>query len=218
MAATPLNEKYYIDSKIAHKSAIEKIYPKIWPNSKVTPIHQDGNDADKVDKIDVIVTIENPGHSYPFKTTIQERWRSPGYSNFRDITITAVNTNSGKPAEFYEGRFEYMLYGYYDQINDKFGEVVFVNFPRLRQMFSSGLIVKGDGNNGGEKNQDFFTFRFDELIKFGCVDWSNVKGFEKQLPPYKVKPDHWERRYYEEAKTAEYWRQVANNNIKSIKT
>lgn len=179
-----INRTYYDKSNgrfslKAHMSAKEKIYPKIFPHGTIKSIkHENGSKADLREKIDVKVIVEQNGIEVCY--TIQERWRRVEYANKRDVTITAYNNESGIAAEFYKGEMHFVLYGYWDEKKDEFGEVIFCNFPAMRYKQLIGTLYPGRKIN--PKGQDFFTYHFSVLRNKDCVEWSNFE-LKKQLLP-----------------------------------
>lgn len=171
---TPLDHQKYNNSLNAHYQAKQQIYPLIF-NYDVVVEHQDRNYKDLEDKIDVEVTYFDSEKNAPIVLSIQERWRDISFQHYQDITITAVNTNTGIPVEFYTGKMDFILYGYYDKRRGVFGDVIMVNFARLRYLYTQGYLGKNTNNNGGSKNQDFYCFKFRDLLRHNCVEWHNTR-------------------------------------------
>ena len=182
-------------SLTAHAAAKEKIYPEIFKGAESIDLaHQSGNMYDLRDKIDVKARVKWPGHKFETVYTIQERWRAIEYERYADITITAYNTMTNTPVEYYEGIMQYFLYGYYDAEKSKFGHVVLIDFARLRYLNNRGILKQsGANNNKGLKNQDFVCFSFKDLNLHDCILWSNkvmVNGENDMIV------DYWKRLWF----------------------
>ncbi len=160
-------------STYAHKFAKRDIYPILFPGCKIEVDHVDGSIDDLEDKIDVYVKVAKEGFKQEFVFAIQERWRKPQFSRYRDITLTEYNHDTKKPVEFYNGKMQFFLYGYFDPEKERFGEVVFIDVAALRHKICTGEIDYQINYN--DKNQSFACFKFDHLSVTGCIEWSNSK-------------------------------------------
>lgn len=171
MAITPYNKTNAKFSDLAHYAARQFIYPKMFntlalqyynANEHTTEVHKI---LDMKMAIDKIVYVSYKKHRLIFP--IQERFRKIEYSNFRDITITKWNNNSGTPSELYKLCAGMFLYGYYNITSNIFGEVIAINIPGLIYKLSLGKLYIE--NNINEKNQDFICIKFDELQKENLI-------------------------------------------------
>jgi len=101
---------------------------------------------------------------------VQERFRKPKYSNYRDITITEWNTITNLPSELYKLNAGLFVYGYADNWPNPsdFIEVVVVDTARMIIN-----IIRDDFICGLEENprteQTFITIPFVLLFDAGCV-------------------------------------------------
>lgn len=156
-------------SLYVHEYARKEVYPKIWPGCGLQITHLDGTKKDLEDKVDVEVEVSTPGLISPILFRVQERWRKASFSKWRDVTITEFNKASGVPVEFYVGSMDYILYGYFDEAKNIFGDVLLVNIPKLRNLVATSSIeFTTECNN---KEQLFKAFKFDSLSVSGAVDW-----------------------------------------------
>lgn len=213
MSKTPYEQDKAKFSLWVHENfAKPKIYPEIFPDCEILIEHQNGNEADLKGKIDVIVTVINNKFKEPFRFTVQERWRKMIYSQYEDITITEFNNISGKASEFYEGKMQFFLYGYFDELKRQFGKVIFVNFSSLMRHVAIEAIKPGSELN--DKEQDFKTISFSDLINnYGCLVWSNFHSQTEQPafyeaidtgqinfsePELPMEADYWRRLFFTE--------------------
>lgn len=189
---TPYDQINGNKSLAAHRAARESVYPLIFSGSDSFSLeHKDGTEVDLKNKIDVIAKVKWFDQEHPTTYTIQERWREHGYSAKRDLTVTKINRLTNKPAEYFDGEMQFFLYGYYNYESGKFGEVVFVDFSRVRYLVDTGVLIEADENSNGKK-QDFVCFSFNSLHLHGCVLWTNNK---LAYPSADSVSDYWRRLY-----------------------
>jgi len=99
------NEKRAQFSKIAHSWAVEKIYPRIFPNinkiESVTGHTERERILDGELGIDTVVhlNVPKPAPGRVVQLSVQERWRPMEYRRYQDITITDGNRKTGSPTE-----------------------------------------------------------------------------------------------------------------------
>jgi len=117
--------------------------------------------------IDRIVNVTVSGLKHPIQHTVQERFRRQLYSRYRDITITELNNASGQKSELYKMMCDLMTYGYYDERNKCFGEVLVIDVAALKVSLSRGELAYE--RNSNTKQQDFICIKFDDLHEAGVV-------------------------------------------------
>lgn len=179
MAVTPFDKNNYSFSLRVHKQfAVSVIYPLMFPGCDIDPQHQDGNKADLEDKVDVILKVTRPDQKSHMEFKVQERWRKPEYQDWQDITLTAWNNASGKAVEFYQGKFDFLLYGYFDEATWEFKDVILIDFSALRYKYLTGEI-KAKPIRVNEKDQSFIPFGFRDLILSNCVIWASSSITDK---------------------------------------
>lgn len=168
---TDYNEKNGAFSLYVHEFAKVQIYPLLFPGCEIEVDHLDGSKEDMEDKVDVKVRVKKKGFKDWFEFTIQERWRRPRYSRYRDITLTEFNNASGRSVEFYTGVMQFFLYGYFDQSKERFGEVVYIDVAKLRHKICTDEVSYTLNIN--EKDQNFAAIKFNDLSMTGCIEWTN---------------------------------------------
>jgi hypothetical protein len=159
------NRKY---TELAHLCAQKEIYPLIFGEessllflplapSQVRAL--DGNMA-----IDRQVKVRSEGLHESLPILVQERFRRPKYASLRDVTITEWNHSSNQRGELYKIRAELFLYGYYDDITDRFLEVIALDLFQLKWKIAKKDIPYTSEVNP-RSNQTFYCFKFDDLHK-----------------------------------------------------
>lgn len=187
--ATIYNKENAAFSRRVHDFAKAQVYPMIWPGARLEISHLDGTEADMEDKIDVEVLVYKPDLKRPIKFRVQERWRRIQFRRWKDVTITEWNNATNVPAEFYDGVMDYVLYGYFDESKQEFGEVVLINVPKLRSLIAIDAITYTTGTN--EKEQLFKAFAFDNLSHTGAMDWYSTPS----ILPNNMPSEYWQRLY-----------------------
>lgn len=157
----------------AHLEAEEQIYPKLFNTDQI--VYEDttlktglrGEILDGEMGVDVIVKPHNPSLDANLSFYVQERFRRPSYSTFRDITFTAFNHASGEPSELYKIAADYMVYGFFDEDRNSFSDVVAVDVARLKINLQHNRIFNTIQTN--RKNQSFMCFTLTDLEKARCL-------------------------------------------------
>lgn len=162
-------------SDLAHESALNDIYPKIFKSRfscESTSLYKSREyeflDGEK--KIDRIFRFQTSSGS-DLKITVQERFRRPEFYRYRDITLTEYNFNSGINSEVYEIEAMYFLYAYYNPKTRRFGEIILINVADLILALVNKRIAFTRKFN--KKNQSFLIFKFEDLIKSKVVKFHN---------------------------------------------
>lgn len=117
--------------------------------------------------VDRIVKVKVDYLKYPVEFTVQERFRRMEHSFWRDITITEWNHNSDLPSELYKLKSGIFVYGYYNDFNKTFGEVIVANTVSLIDAIVRNKVEFIRKMN--KKNQTFLGFKFDELESKGII-------------------------------------------------
>ena len=159
----------------AHLAARRLIYPRIFGTENlsfedtsltVSPRSQilDGEMA-----IDRIVRVHICNLGAPLVFTMQERFRTPGYAKWLDVTITEWNHASDLPSELYKINAGLFLYGYYDEVADTFLDAICLHTSSLLLALAHGRLVYRRQRN--KKDQTFLGFSFSDLALSGIVAW-----------------------------------------------
>lgn len=159
----------------AHLSAQARLYPVLFQcdadrlSFETASVAHGGESAilDGKMAVDRIVNVTVEGLEAPIKHTVQERFRRPEYSQFRDITITEWNKASNQPSELYKMQCGIFVYGYFYESLGVFSEAIAVNVPEFLVAMGAGKIKYGKREN--KKRQTFLTFSFDALHDAGVV-------------------------------------------------
>lgn len=182
MARTPYEPKKKEDTDKAHLIARNVLYPNWFKCSRDKLVFRDATaEEDKEEKIDRWVGYKNGKFARTLWFPVQERFRNPKYSKYRDVTITAWNHISNQPAELYAMRAELFLYGYYDQVNQDFIEAIGFDWSRCKRYLLASVHINEEMN---KKKQSFVTVSFDELLSSGVADYLySGEPAKKKLKP-----------------------------------
>ena len=162
-------------SNIAHTSARQTIYPLLFGVDTAmlqfdsdTLLHQSkrGELLDGEMAIDRIVRVTVNKLKRPLVFTVQERFRRPWYSPYRDLTITTWNNKTNQPSELYKLEANLFVYGYFDEHSNRFGEVVALNNTLLLMSIANGTLTYIE--KGNDKQQSFIALGFEELTHIGA--------------------------------------------------
>jgi len=172
-------------SNKAHAAAQSLVYPKIFGCDKAKMSFDSASVGDGGEKaildgqmaVDRLVKVTVSGFRHPIEYTVQERFRRPRYRAYRDITITEWNHASGKPSELYKIKCDVMTYGYYNEHENTFGEVVAIDVAAFKMALTRGEIAHDRNQN--RKKQDFICIKFDDLHAAGVV----MSHINKPQPP-----------------------------------
>lgn len=178
-------------SNKAHEQARTKIYPLLFgvepdcltfDDDTLLESSERGRVLDGEMAVDRIVRVTVPDLQQPLVLTVQERFRRMQYARYRDITVTEWNHATNQPSELYKLEANLFVYGYFDEHNQTFGEVVTVNTTGLlRAIIRRDIPYTVDRNN---KQQSFLAFKFGQLQDRGLIV-HHYKPQAKllQLPP-----------------------------------
>lgn len=168
--ATRYDPQNAAHSDAAHVVAQRILYPRLFGCSAERLVFEtdtllaDGQRGEVLDgemAIDYIVRVPSKYTRLPIPYTVQERFRRPHYSRYRDITLTEWNGATNLPSELYKLRANIFLYGYFDPSSKAFLEAVAVSVPHLQLALTRDLIRPSKRTN--EKQQTFLTVTFDQL-------------------------------------------------------
>lgn len=159
----------------AHAAAQSLVYPHLFKcdESRLTfdsASVSDGGEKAILDgqmAVDRLVKVTVTGLRHPIQHTVQERFRRPGYRNYRDVTITEWNHASNQPSELYKIKCGIFTYGYYYEEESRFGDVIAVDVSAFLMAMTVGGIEYTKKTN--RKKQDFICVTFDELHQAGVV-------------------------------------------------
>lgn len=181
MARTPHSQENALFTQKAHLAAQKKIYPylfKVVPEALKftdTTIKEAGEESknsilDGEMGVDCITTIHVPHLRHPLQVTSQERFRrfDDKYKEKRDLTVTEHNRSSDLPSELYKTASGIFVYGYYDEKENRFGEVVIADTAKLL-LFLARNEIRGNKGYNPRSNQDFLGFPFGSLARCGVI-------------------------------------------------
>jgi hypothetical protein len=159
----------------AHAAAQSLVYPRIFKCDESMLSFDSASVSDGGEKaildgqmaVDRLVEVTVAGLRHPIQHTVQERFRRPGYRNYRDITITEWNHASNQPSELYKIKCGIFTYGYYYEEEKRFGDVIAVDVSAFLMAMTVGSIEYTKRTN--RKKQDFICVTFDELHQAGVV-------------------------------------------------
>lgn len=174
---TPFSEDRHNKTIRAHKAAREDIYPQIFGVEKEQLEFDyygdsDTGDASVLDKkhsIDVQVEVSTQDFEHPMPITLQERWRGIEYRNWKDVTVTGINTVTGTKSEHFKISSGYHLYGYHDDTIDKIPEAICFNVPSWQVGVLAGEIDHKTPRTDHKSGSKFYPYSFRELIDSGVV-------------------------------------------------
>lgn len=184
----PINKEF---SDKAHTAAQQLIYPEIFKCSlkklEFETIRFERSERERTldgkEAIDRIIRVEVEKLKAPLSFTVQERWRRMGYTNWKDLTITEWNYESNVPSELYKIKADLIVYGYYDEAKESFGEVIMVAVPDLKLALVLDSLPYTREKN--KKKQSFLGFRFEDLNNAGLMAYWK-KGPEHILLPERI--------------------------------
>lgn len=176
MVRTKFDPEHSEFSERAHQAAVRQVYPAIFegaPDDSIlvkSPSHLESEEDKTLDlrfKIDRIFESEFEDFRGNVPLTVQERFRNPEYQKYRDLTITEYNVQSDAESELHGLRAHLFVYGYYDEDADEILEAIVINIPALFLSLSNREISYRRNTN--PKNQDFISFKFEDLHEIGAV-------------------------------------------------
>lgn len=159
----------------AHAAAQSLVYPKLFQCDESRLSFDSASVSDGGEKaildgqmaVDRLVKVTVEGLRHPIQHTVQERFRRPGYRNYRDITITEWNHASNQPSELYKIKCGIFTYGYYYEEEHRFGDVIAVDVSAFLMAMTTGGVAYTKKTN--RKRQDFICVTFDQLHEAGVV-------------------------------------------------
>jgi len=169
--ATPFSPERKAFSDAAHEAARTLLYPSIFCVSPEQLSFEEQGDLTANERwgaldgemaIDRLVKVHIEGYKQAIAFTIQERFRTPDFARFRDLTITEWNTRTSLPSELYKLHAGMFLYGYFDITRGRFIEAIVANVPALMMALITGTIpytheLKRNGS------QTFIGIKFDDM-------------------------------------------------------
>ena len=176
-------------SNKAHFAARRQIYPKIFNVSEsqlaFEKIVFENSVRDRILDaelgIDCLVRVKVKLFKYPLIFAVQERFRREKYAKYRDITLTEYDLISGLPCEFYKLTAGLFLYGYFNDVQNNFSEVICVSVPSMFFSIISGdLEVQRKVKNNDVRPQSFITISFESLEQTGLVLFRQSSIREKE--------------------------------------
>jgi hypothetical protein len=159
----------------AHAAAQSLVYPQLFKCHEDRLTFDSASVSDGGEKaildgqmaVDRLVKVTVDGLRYPIEHTVQERFRRPGYRNYRDITITEWNHASNQPSELYKIKCGIFTYGYYHEDSNCFGDVIAVDVSAFLMAMTTGGLSYSKKTN--RKRQDFICITFEALHEAGVV-------------------------------------------------
>lgn len=177
--ATPFSSQQKAFSDKAHLLARHVLYPSIFNVSADKLTFEDQGDIatdarykalDGEMAIDRLVKVTLEKFRSPLTFTVQERFRKPEYAKYRDLTITEWNTWTKRESELYKLHASLFLYGYYNELNDRFVEAICANVPALMMAIATNSIryTHETKKNG---SQTFIGLKFDDMHRAGVMQF-----------------------------------------------
>lgn len=174
---TPFSQDNQDFSDKAHAAAQSLVYPHIFNCEKSAMEFERASVSDGGEKaildaqmgVDRLVKVSVKGLRQPIQHTVQERFRRPAYTSYKDITVTEWNNASGLPSELYKIKSGIFVYGYFDDRKNEFGEVIAFDVTAFLVAMTAGRLPYGKRRN--KKQQDFITVTFDALHEARVVVW-----------------------------------------------
>lgn len=174
---TPYSQDNQDFSDKAHAAAQSLVYPHLFKCDQASMEFERASVSDGGEKaildgqmgVDRLVKVTVRGLRNPIQHTVQERFRRPGYRTYRDITITEWNHASSTPSELYKIKSGIFVYGYFDEENHAFGEVIAFDVTAFLMAITTGRLPYGRNRNG--KRQDFISVTFKALHDANLVVW-----------------------------------------------
>lgn len=159
----------------AHAAAQSLVYPRLFKCDESSLAFDSASVSDGGEKaildgqmaVDRLVKVTVSGLRHPIQHTVQERFRRPGYRNYRDITITEWNHASNQPSELYKIKCGIFTYGYYYEDENRFGDVIAVDVSAFLMAMTTNELAYAKKTN--RKRQDFICVTFDALHEAGVV-------------------------------------------------
>ncbi|MFW5962294.1 MAG: hypothetical protein ACOCQR_01645 [bacterium] len=193
MAKTKYQKEHGNFSNRAHLTAREKVYPKIFNTNSFRDLifekdtlledSQRGHFLDGemgVDRVIRVVDSRFKNGLEGIPCYIQERFREPEYFKFQDLTITAWNEASNTRSELYKINADYFVYGYYNELNNDFLDVICINVTLLKEALRRKTIEFVHDRN--PKKQTFVGFQFTALKRAGVITyWKNDPAHKQKI-------------------------------------
>lgn len=161
-------------SRRAHKAAEAQIYKTAF-GEYVSIESAVGSDDDLKSGIDYRIRVYSRSVAEPIQFTVQERWRRPRASRFREITMTEYDIQTRSYGEMYKIAADFLMYGYYNEKKRAFGEVIIVPVSALLLLLAKGA-VEGGRKQIESKNAIIRTVPFDELFARRLVAYHSTNG------------------------------------------
>ena len=197
---TPYSVDNQAFSDAAHAAAQSALYPYVLDCDRDSLSFESSSVGDGGDRaildgqmaVDRIVSVTVEGLRGPIEHTFQERFRRPGYSSFRDVTITEWNHASNQKSELYKLKAGVFLYGYFDATCQSFGEVIAINTSSLLMAICSGGVQYTKHINQRSR-QSFLCIKFDALHQAGVVVWHKNPEEERLLALHESIRSAWKK-------------------------
>lgn len=159
----------------AHLAARDQFYPKLWPNAlQLQFLDVTGAVHDLKYAIDCIVAVTVEGFRAPLKFFIQERFRDPYATKFRDATVTEWNTVTNLPSELHKIAAQIFVYGYYDLASNRILGAMAINVPQMIREIGEGRLP-WTRDQRSSKDQDFIAVKWDDLESVNAIMHSTLK-------------------------------------------
>jgi len=166
-------------SNMAHLAARDLIYPKLFGVDKSQIEYDNGTLLNESEKgkildgemgVDRIVRVSCKTLSGKITFTVQERFRRPMYSGFKDVTITEWNHTSNTPSELYKINAGIFLYAFFDENTNSFLDgIAFSVTNALVGITKKTLPFSPPRMN--KKQQTFIGIKYKALLDAGCALW-----------------------------------------------
>lgn len=167
----PENERF---GRRAHEAAWERVYMPFLPDDVVVvDLSWTKRDAEQDEDREARVFLD--GIDHPLDISIQERFRRIEYSDYREVTWTIYDHAHQQEGHLDDSEADFMVYGYYDDEEERLGETVVVNMSRLKYLLATGQVEYTTQYHRAQHNE-FVAIPFDDLIEGGAVEEHYVPG------------------------------------------
>lgn len=195
---TPFSQSNQNFTDAAHEAARVLVYPQMFDCEESLLSFDSSSVSDGGEKaildgqmaVDRIVSVTVSGLRGPIEHMVQERFRRPEYSRYRDITITEWNHASNQKSELYKLKAGVFLYGYFDKVALSFGEVIAVNTSALL-MAISNKTLRYTSETNPRSRQSFICVTFDALHEAGVVVWHRNPAEQRRLQLQALIAESW---------------------------
>ncbi len=164
-------------SDAAHKAARRDIYPSVLQTDpsllSFESVEYDESEREQVlDQdlgIDRLIEVKIESLYSPIRFSSQERFRLPQFADYQDLTVTEWHHGNDSPAELHKILADLFVYGYYDELADKFLDAIVIPVVSLKLALIHDRVVYERRRN--DRAQSFLTIKFADLAAAKVPHW-----------------------------------------------